>query len=104
MIHPMLMAGIILLGLSSTAEVSMAAGRSASPLALARPGAPSPHAAQNIAPRMSPAAHAFRRHFEPLALSRFNNRFQQFPLSWGYPSYDTSAYPPEYPAPTESGP
>ena len=97
MIHRMLMAGIIMLGLGSMTEVATAAGRSASPLTLARPGVSTPHPAQNLTPpRSFPGG--------PFARSRFEHRPQQFPLwGWGYPPYGVSAYPSEYTAPIESG-
>jgi hypothetical protein len=48
--------------------------------------------------------HALRGHFEPFARSRFKDRSQQFPPGWGYPPYGGDDYPPEYTAPSESGP
>ena len=104
MIHRLLMAGVIMLGLGSMAEVSTAVGSSASPVTLVRPAAPLPHPAQSVRPPMSPPAHALRGHFRPFALSRFKDRSQQFPLSWGYPPYGEGAYPSDYTAPIDSGP
>jgi hypothetical protein len=103
MVHRLLIAGIIMLGLGSMAGVSTAAGPSASPATLGRPGAPLPHPAPNITAPMASPAHALRAHFGPLARSRFKDRPQQFPTWWGYPPYEGSEYPPEYPVPIEGG-
>src|SRR5215472_5294623 len=103
MIHRMLMAGIVMLGVGPIAEVSTAAGRSASPLTPVRAGAPLPHPAQSVTAPMSPPAHAVRSHFGPFARSRFKDRAQQFPLWGGYPLGGVSAFPSDYEAPIESG-